>query len=276
MFEMLGNFSFGDYFKEQAIAMCWRFLTDELSLPVDRLRVTVLKSDMEARHLWKQISGLSDQKIQGMNARDNFWTMGDSGPCGPCSEVFWDLGDHIDDPDERFLELWNLVFMQFFRSEGKIKLQALPDCCVDTGMGLERLTSVLQGVPSNYHTDIFVPLLEEVATVLDARRLSTLRPSFIAAFEEEIDPRNDSFGTGKEIQALRIISDHLRTTYTLLHDGIFRQMWVVATYYDVLSDERFGMRSISMFNVARTVSWLPSRFQLGQKHRVFNKCVQSY
>uniref|UniRef100_A0AAV1UWL7 Alanine--tRNA ligase n=1 Tax=Peronospora matthiolae TaxID=2874970 RepID=A0AAV1UWL7_9STRA len=221
MFEMLGNFSFGDYFKEQTIAMCWRFLTEELDLSVDRLHVTVLKSDLETCQLWKQISGLPDHKIRKLDERDNFWAMGDSGPCGPCSEVFWDLGDHINDPDERFLELWNLVFMQFFRNEGSSKLQALPTCCVDTGMGLERLASVLQGVPSNYHTDMFVPLLEEVASVLDARRSSTSRPSFSTMLEEEIDPRNNLFGTGKEIQTLRVISDHLRATYALLHDGVF-------------------------------------------------------
>jgi alanyl-tRNA synthetase len=221
MFEMLGNFSFGDYFKEQAITMCWRFLTQELGLPVERLHVTVLKSDQEARRLWKQIAGLPDHKILELDEHENFWAMGDSGPCGPCSEVFWDLGDHIADPDERFLELWNLVFMQFFRNEGENELHALPSCSVDTGMGLERVASVLQGVPSNYHTDVFVPLLQDVATVLDTHRSSSARQSFASALEEELDPRNDLFGTGKEIQTLRIVSDHLRATYALLHDGVF-------------------------------------------------------
>ncbi|KAL4151384.1 hypothetical protein PRNP1_008329 [Phytophthora ramorum] len=221
MFEMLGNFSFGDYFKEQAIAMCWRFLTQELGLPVERLHVTVLNNDEEARRLWKQISGLPDHKIRQLDESENFWAMGDSGPCGPCSEVFWDLGDHIADPDERFLELWNLVFMQYFRNEGEDELHALPNCSVDTGMGLERVASVLQGVPSNYHTDAFVPLLQEVATVLDAHRSSTSRQPFTIALEEELDPRKALFGTGKEIQTLRIVSDHLRATYALLHDGVF-------------------------------------------------------
>ncbi|KAG2790957.1 Alanine--tRNA ligase [Phytophthora cactorum] len=221
MFEMLGNFSFGDYFKEQAIAMCWCFLTQELRLPIDRLHVTVLKSDQEARRLWKQIAGLPDHKILELDENENFWAMGDSGPCGPCSEVFWDLGDHIADPDERFLELWNLVFMQFFRNEGESKLHALPSCSVDTGMGLERVASVLQGVPSNYHTDVFVPLLEEVASVLDAHRSSTSRQTFTSALQEELDPSKDLFGTGVEIQTLRIVSDHLRATYALLHDGVF-------------------------------------------------------
>ncbi|KAG6618946.1 alanine-tRNA ligase [Phytophthora cinnamomi] len=221
MFEMLGNFSFGDYFKEQAITMCWRFLTQELGLPVDRLHVTVLDSDEEARQLWRKIAGLPDHKILRLDEKENFWAMGDSGPCGPCSEVFWDLGDHIADPDERFLELWNLVFMQFFRNEGENELHSLPSCSVDTDMGLERVASVLQGVPSNYHTDVFVPLMQEVASVLDARRSSTSRQSFSSALEEELDPSKDLFGTGKEIQTLRIISDHLRATYALLHDGVF-------------------------------------------------------
>ncbi|KAK1944675.1 Alanine--tRNA ligase [Phytophthora citrophthora] len=221
MFEMLGNFSFGDYFKEQAITMCWRFLTQELGLPVDRLHVTVLQNDDEARRLWKQIAGLPDHKILELDEHENFWAMGDSGPCGPCSEVFWDLGDHITDPDERFLELWNLVFMQYFRNEGENELHPLPNCSVDTGMGLERVASVLQGVPSNYHTDIFVPLMQEVATVLDAHRLSTSRQSFASALEDELNPSKNIFGTGKEIQTLRIISDHLRATYALLQDGVF-------------------------------------------------------
>eukprot|EP00644_Phytophthora_capsici_P013941 jgi/Phyca11/571146/estExt2_Genewise1.C_PHYCAscaffold_400357 len=200
MFEMLGNFSFGDYFKERAIMMCWRFLTQELGLPANRLHVTVLQNDDEARRLWKQIAGLPDHKILELDEHENFWAMGDSGPCGPCSEVFWDLGDHIADPEERFLELWNLVFMQYFRNEGETKLHSLPSCSVDTGMGLERVASVLQGVPSNYHTDVFVPLMQEVAM---------------------LDPSKNIFGTGKEIQALRIISDHLRATYALLQDGVF-------------------------------------------------------
>ncbi|GMF42447.1 unnamed protein product [Phytophthora fragariaefolia] len=221
MFEMLGNFSFGDYFKEQAITMCWRFLTDELGLPVDRLHVTVLNSDEEARQLWKKVAGLPDHKILQLDKKENFWAMGDSGPCGPCSEVFWDLGEHIPDPDERFLELWNLVFMQFFRNEGEKELHSLPSCSVDTGMGLERMASVLQGVPSNYHTDVFVPLLGEVASVLDARRSSTSRQSFSSALKEELDPSKNLFATGKEIQTLRIISDHLRATYALLNDGVF-------------------------------------------------------
>ncbi|KAF4321756.1 hypothetical protein BBO99_00000118 [Phytophthora kernoviae] len=221
LFEMLGNFSFGDYFKEQAITMCWGFLTQELGLPVDRLHVTVLNSDQEARRLWKQIAGLPDKKILELDEHENFWAMGDSGPCGPCSEVFWDLGDHIADPDERYLELWNLVFMQFFRNEGHEELHALPNCSVDTGMGLERVASVLQGVPSNYHTDVFLPLLENVASVLDIHRVPTVGLSFSGALDEELNPRNHIFGSGKEIQTLRIVSDHLRATYALLHDGVF-------------------------------------------------------
>ncbi|RLN93519.1 hypothetical protein BBJ28_00025828, partial [Nothophytophthora sp. Chile5] len=221
LFEMLGNFSFGDYFKEQAIMLSWHFLTQELKLPVDRLHVTVLNNDHDARRLWKQIAGLPDSKILELDEHENFWAMGDSGPCGPCSEIFWDLGDHIADPEERFLELWNLVFMQFFRNEGLDALHALPNRSVDTGMGLERVASVLQGVPSNYHTDGFVPLLQEVASVLDAKRSASSRQSFAGALEEELNPRKPQFGSGSEIQTLRIVSDHLRATYALLNDGVF-------------------------------------------------------
>lgn len=220
LFEMLGNFSFGDYFKEQAVAYSWEFLTRELGLPVERLHVTVLDSDDEARALWRKIAGLPDHKIVSYDEKENFWAMGDSGPCGPCSEIFWDLGDHIADPDERFLELWNLVFMQFQRNEGDPPdvLHPLPNRSVDTGMGLERVASVLQNVPSNYHTDAFVPLMRTVTGVLDSK--STGSP-FQAALEYELDPMAMRFGDNGHIQALRIIADHLRATYAMLRDGIF-------------------------------------------------------
>ncbi|GLD92455.1 hypothetical protein PINS_up000988 [Pythium insidiosum] len=230
-FEMLGNFSFGDYFKEEAIVYAWRFLTQELALPVERLHVTVLHNDDEARALWRKVAGLADDKIWSCQEDDNFWAMGDSGPCGPCSEIFWDLGDHIADPDERFLELWNLVFMQFSRVDGDASgtLHPLPKRSVDTGMGLERVASVLQGVPSNYHTDLFVPILQDVARVLDARRTSSTSTSTSTAgsrrFEdilaEELDATAPVFGTSDEIRTMRIVADHLRAAYAMLADGIF-------------------------------------------------------
>ncbi|TMW65277.1 hypothetical protein Poli38472_007919 [Pythium oligandrum] len=223
-FEMLGNFSFGDYFKEEAIQYGWKFLTENLALPTDRLHVTVLYNDDEARALWRKIAGLRDGQIRSCEEDDNFWAMGDSGPCGPCSEIFWDLGDHIADPDERYLELWNLVFMQFSRNEGDATgaLHPLPEPSVDTGMGLERIASVLQRVPSNYHTDLFVPILQQAASVLDAQRVkSASSRSFSDALREEIDPKNPQFGANAEIQTLRIIADHLRASYAMLSDGIF-------------------------------------------------------
>ncbi|TYZ66864.1 hypothetical protein PybrP1_012742 [[Pythium] brassicae (nom. inval.)] len=224
LFEMLGNFSFGDYFKEDAIAFSWRFLTQELGLPKERLHVTVLANDDEARALWKKVAQLSDRKIVSHGEDENFWAMGDSGPCGPCSEIFWDLGDHIQDPDERFLELWNLVFMQFFRNEGDVSgtLHPLPTPSVDTGMGLERIASVLQNVPSNYHTDVFAPLMAQVVDVMDRQRpRKRAGRTFADVLAEELDPRAPRFGTSQEIQAVRIVSDHLKATYAMLHDGIF-------------------------------------------------------
>ncbi|KAJ0405014.1 hypothetical protein ATCC90586_001747 [Pythium insidiosum] len=223
-FEMLGNFSFGDYFKEEAIVYAWRFLTQELALPVERLHVTVLHSDDEARALWRQVAGLSDDKIWSCREDDNFWAMGDSGPCGPCSEIFWDLGDHIADPDERFLELWNLVFMQFSRLDGDASgtLHPLPKRSVDTGMGLERVASVLQGVPSNYHTDLFVPILHDVARVLDGRRAPSSSPRrFEDVLAEELHASAPQFGTNDQIRTMRIVADHLRAAYAMLADGIF-------------------------------------------------------
>ncbi|GAB9472997.1 Alanine-trna ligase [Globisporangium polare] len=228
LFEMLGNFSFGDYFKEDAIAFSWQFLTKELGLPKDRLHVTVLNSDDEARQLWKKVAQLSDNKIISHDEEENFWAMGDSGPCGPCSEIFWDLGDHIADPDERFLELWNLVFMQFFRNEGDLSgsLHPLPKPSVDTGMGLERIASVLQNVPSNYHTDAFVPLMGQVVAVMDRQRsrkhlVANNGRSFADVLEEELDPQAQRFGVNQQIQTVRIVSDHLKASYAMLSDGIF-------------------------------------------------------
>jgi alanyl-tRNA synthetase len=165
-FEMLGNFSFGDYFKEEAIFYAWNFLTKELAIDKNRLLVTVYHTDEEAKDLWKKIAGLSDDKIIKISTDDNFWSMGDVGPCGPCSEIFYDHGDKIfgdvpgskDQDGDRFIEIWNLVFMQFEKQAGG-KVTELPKPCIDTGMGLERLTSVLQGVHDNYETDSFKNLI---------------------------------------------------------------------------------------------------------------------
>jgi alanyl-tRNA synthetase len=172
-FEMLGNFSFGDYFKEEAIFYAWDFLTKDLQISKDRLLVTVYHNDDEAANFWKKIAGLPSEKIIRIATDDNFWSMGDVGPCGPCSEIFYDHGDKIfgdvpgskDQDGDRFTEIWNLVFMQFEKQKsnsGDGKMIPLPKPCIDTGMGLERVTSVLQGVHDNYETDIFKNLISDI------------------------------------------------------------------------------------------------------------------
>ncbi len=165
-FEMLGNFSFGDYFKEEAIELAWNLITKEYGLSKERLSVTVYHTDDEAADLWKKIAGLSDSKIIRIPTSDNFWSMGDTGPCGPCSEIFFDHGDKIaggppgspEQDGDRFIEIWNLVFMQFEQAADGSRT-SLPKPSIDTGMGLERLTAVMQGVHDNYDTDLFKALI---------------------------------------------------------------------------------------------------------------------
>ena len=168
-FEMLGNFSFGDYFKEEAIFFAWEFLTKELQIDKSKLLATVYHSDDEAFNLWKKIAGLDDKRIIRISTDDNFWSMGNTGPCGPCSEIFFDHGPSIkgdvpgsaDQDGDRFTEIWNLVFMQHEKTkEGK--LIDLPKPSIDTGMGLERISSVMQNVHDNYDTDIFINLIDEI------------------------------------------------------------------------------------------------------------------
>ncbi|HLM38134.1 MAG TPA: alanine--tRNA ligase-related protein, partial [Microvirga sp.] len=166
-FEMLGNFSFGDYFKAQAIELAWNLITREFDLPKDKLLVTVYHDDDEAADLWKKIAGFSDSKIIRIPTSDNFWQMGDTGPCGPCSEIFIDQGDALwggppgspEEDGDRFLEFWNLVFMQYEQIEPGNRI-GLPKPSIDTGMGLERISAILQGVHSNYDTDLFRTLIE--------------------------------------------------------------------------------------------------------------------
>src|SRR5678810_301709 len=171
-FEMLGNFSFGDYFKEDAIRFCWELLTEELGLPKDRLKATVFTEDDDAFALWKKVAGLTEDRILRLGEKDNFWAMGDTGPCGPCSEVHFHQGDHLPCAEEaagrvcqgpacecdRWLEIWNLVFMQFNRDAGG-RMTPLPRPSIDTGMGLERVAAVLQGKQSNYDTDLLLSLI---------------------------------------------------------------------------------------------------------------------
>ncbi|MEX6508988.1 alanine--tRNA ligase [Jiella sp. M17.18] len=202
-FEMLGNFSFGDYFKDVAIELAWNLTTREFGLPKDRLLVTVYSEDDEAASLWKKIAGLSDDRIIRIPTSDNFWTMGETGPCGPCSEIFFDQGEGVaggppgspDEDGDRFLEFWNLVFMQFDQVDAETRLN-LPRPSIDTGMGLERMAAILQGVTSNYETDLF-------------RRL-------IGAVEEAIG----SHASGASLASHRVIADHIRATAFLIADGV--------------------------------------------------------
>src|SRR5512136_2697840 len=168
-FEMLGNFSFGDYFKKEAIEMAWDLLIHQWGLPAERMWITIYLEDDEAFHLWRKI-GIREERIVRLGEKDNFWAMGETGPCGPCSEILIDQGEGVGcgRPDcrvgcdcDRFLELWNLVFMQFNR-DSKGQLQPLARPCIDTGMGLERISAVLQGVKSNYETDLFRLLFKEI------------------------------------------------------------------------------------------------------------------
>jgi len=199
-FEMLGNFSFGDYFKEGAIEYAWNLLTKEFKIPAEKLCVTVYHTDDEAAALWKKIAGLPDEKIIRIATNDNFWSMGDTGPCGPCSEIFYDHGAHIpggppgssDEDGDRFVEIWNLVFMQFEQFADGRRIE-LPKPQIDTGMGLERIAAVLQGVHDNYDVDLFQTL--------------------IRASKELV-------GADGEPASHRVIADHLRSTSFLIADGV--------------------------------------------------------
>ncbi len=202
-FEMLGNFSFGDYFKEQAILNAWNLLTREWGLSADKLTVTVYHTDDEAFDLWRKIAGLPEERIIRISTNDNFWSMGETGPCGPCSEIFYDHGDHIpggppgspDEDGDRFIEIWNLVFMQFDQSADGTR-RDLPSPSIDTGMGLERIAAVMQGVHDNYDIDTFKALIS-------ASESHTNVPA-----------------TGANKGSHRIIADHLRSTSFLMADGV--------------------------------------------------------
>ena len=200
-FEMLGNFSFGDYFKRDAIAYAWEFLTQVLKLPEERLWVTVFEEDDEAADIWLKEIGVSEQRFSRIGAKDNFWSMGDTGPCGPCSEIFYDHGPEVpggppgtpEEDGDRYIEIWNLVFMQYDRhADGE--LQPLPKPSVDTGMGLERLAAILQGVHSNYEIDLFQHLIRAAAKLVGASDL--------------------------EHKSLRVIADHIRACAFLIVDGV--------------------------------------------------------
>ncbi|MEO9226584.1 MAG: alanine--tRNA ligase, partial [Gemmatimonadaceae bacterium] len=226
-FEMLGNFSFGDYFKREAIDFAWRFVTDELGLAPENLRVTVFREDHEARELWKEIAGLPDGRVFGLGEKDNFWQMADTGPCGPCTEIYVDLArvarDWSPPPGStgvwtdpaivdfdtdtfveaaeagRFVEIWNLVFMQYDRQPDGV-LSPLPKPSVDTGAGLERIAAVMQGVANNFDTDLFAPLIADVDAQVGAGAIAD---------------------SAERKAALRVIADHSRAIAFLLADGVY-------------------------------------------------------
>ncbi len=200
-FEMLGNFSFGDYFKHQAIGYAWSFLTEELKLPKEKLLVTVYSEDDEAFDIWHNDIGIPKEKIIRIATSDNFWSMGDTGPCGPCSEIFYDHGEHIwggppgspEEDGDRFIEIWNLVFMQFNRQANGDMLP-LPKPSIDTGMGLERISAIIQNVHSNYEIDIFQNLIKATAKIVGV--------------------------TSLEDKSLRVVADHIRSCSFLISDGV--------------------------------------------------------
>lgn len=200
-FEMLGNFSFGDYFKEEAITYAWEFLTEVLKLPKEKLWVTVFEEDDEAEKIWIEKIGVDPARLSRIGAKDNFWSMGDTGPCGPCTEIFYDHGEHIwggppgtpEEDGDRYIEIWNLVFMQYNRhADGT--MEPLPKPSVDTGMGLERIAAIMQGVHSNYEIDIFQGLIKDAADVIGV--------------------------TDLENKSLRVIADHIRSCSFLVVDGV--------------------------------------------------------
>lgn len=201
-FEMLGNFSFSDYFKEEAIKLAWDLLTKTFELPKEKLLATVYHTDDEAANLWKKIAGFGDDKIIRIKTNDNFWSMGDTGPCGPCSEIFYDHGSEVaggppgspDEDGDRFIEIWNLVFMQFEKLADGTQIN-LPNPCIDTGMGLERVSAVMQGVHNNYEIDLFANLIKA---------------------SQEFSKNNSA----EFLTSHRVIADHLRSTAFLMADGV--------------------------------------------------------
>ena len=201
-FEMLGNFSFGGYFKENAILMAWEYLTKELCIDKKKLFITIFNDDDESEVLWKKISGFDRNKIIKINSNDNFWSMGEEGPCGPCSEIFFDNGNKYngglpgsaEQDGERYVEIWNLVFMEYERTQGKLK--KLRTKCVDTGMGLERITALISETADNYDTDLFQFLFKKIEEKCNLKRKSNNLVSF------------------------KIIADHLKSICMLMSEGI--------------------------------------------------------
>jgi alanyl-tRNA synthetase len=235
-FEMLGNFSFGDYFKEQAILHAWTLVTREFGLPKDRLTVTVYSEDDDAHRLWQKIAGLPESRIIRIPTSDNFWRMGDTGPCGPCSEIFYDHGEHVpggppgspDQDGDRFIEIWNLVFMQYEEQPGGARV-GLPRPSIDTGMGLERVAAVMQGTHDNYAIDLFAALIRAVA---DATGVEPGGPHGVSH---------------------RVIADHLRCAAFLIADGVLPSN--EGRGYVVRRIMRRGMRHAQLLGARDPLMW---------------------
>ncbi|WP_370931194.1 alanine--tRNA ligase [Bartonella sp. DGB1] len=235
-FEMLGNFSFGDYFKEEAIFHSWNLLTKEFALPKEKLLVTVYHTDEESINYWKKIANLSEDKIIRISTKDNFWTMGETGPCGPCSEIFYDHGDKIwggppgsaDEDGDRFVEIWNLVFMQFEQT-ARGEMLLLPKPSIDTGMGLERIAAVLQGVHDNYDIDLFKKLIDASVTF------------------------SNKAAKGDSLISHRVIADHLRSASFLIAEGILPSN--EGRGYILRRIMRRAMRHINLLGVQDSMMW---------------------
>ncbi|MFS2150592.1 alanine--tRNA ligase [Rhizobium sp. Rhizsp42] len=255
-FEMLGNFSFGDYFKEQAIEHAWTLITKEFGIDAKRLLVTVYHTDDEAFNLWKKIAGLSDDKIIRIPTSDNFWAMGDTGPCGPCSEIFYDHGDHIwggppgspEEDGDRFIEIWNLVFMQYEQITKEERID-LPRPSIDTGMGLERIAALLQGKHDNYDIDLFRAL--------------------ISASEEATGVKAE----GEQRASHRVIADHLRSSAFLIADGVLPS--AEGRGYVLRRIMRRAMRHAELLGAREPLMWklLPALIQ--QMGRAYPELVRA-
>lgn len=283
-FEMLGNFSFGDYFKKDAIHFAWDFLTKELGIPAEKLWVTVFEEDAEAEHIWLEDIGVDKNRLSKIGAKDNFWSMGDTGPCGPCTEIFYDHGEHIaggppgtpEEDGDRYIEVWNLVFMQYDRDiDGT--LTPLPKPSVDTGMGLERIAAVVQGVHSNYEIDLFQKLLTVAAKLANTTDLnqSSLRViadhirscAFLIA--DGVMPSNE----GRGYVLRRIIRRAIRHGYRLgIHEVFFYQL--VAPLVEEMG-EAFPELKAAQAQVERVLQKEEQRFAetLGQGMKILEACV---
>ncbi|MDO9212555.1 MAG: alanine--tRNA ligase [Methylococcales bacterium] len=283
-FEMLGNFSFGDYFKKDAIHFAWDFLTKEMQIPAEKLWVTVFEEDAEAEQIWLEDIGVDKNRLSKIGAKDNFWSMGDTGPCGPCTEIFYDHGEHIaggapgtpDEDGDRYIEVWNLVFMQYDRAADGT-LTPLPKPSVDTGMGLERIAAVSQGVHSNYEIDLFQKLLTAAAKLANTTDLnqSSLRViadhirscAFLIA--DGVMPSNE----GRGYVLRRIIRRAIRHGYRLgIHEVFFYQL--VAPLVEEMG-EAFPELKANQAQVERVLQKEEQRFAetLGQGMKILEACV---